>query len=59
MRAHDGNVAFAGRAAMPGRVLLYAEQERFVLRDCCCARVFPYVRCLDGMLADVEDGGGG
>jgi hypothetical protein len=57
MTAHDGDVAFARRAAVPGSILLYVEQKRFVLRDCGCARVFPYVRCLDGVLADVEDGG--
>lgn len=57
MSAHDGDVAFARRPAMSGSVLLYAEQKRLVLRDCGCARVFPDVGCLDGVLADVEDGG--
>ena len=41
--ANDGNVAFARRAAVLGRVLLDVEEEGFVLGDCCCARVFAYV----------------
>lgn len=57
MSANNGNVAFSRRAAVLGRVLLDVEQEGFVLGDCCCARVFAYVRGLDGVFADVEDGG--
>lgn len=54
VRANNGDVAFARGPAMLGRVLLYVKQKRLVLRDCCCAGVFPYVRCLDCVLANVK-----
>lgn len=57
MSANDGDVAFAGRAAVLGRVLLDVKEERFVLGDGCCARIFAYVRGLVGVFADVEHGG--
>lgn len=55
--ANNGDVAFSRRAAVLGGVLLDVEQEGVILRGCCCARVFSDVRCLDGVLLDVEDGG--
>lgn len=57
MSADDGYVAFARGTAVLGGVLLDVQQEGFVLGGCCCARVFADVRCLDGVLVDVEDGG--
>lgn len=57
MSANDGDVAFARRTAVLGGVLLDVQQQGIVLRGCCCARVFADVRCLDGVLVDVEDGG--
>lgn len=57
MSANDGDVAFLRRAAVLGGVLLDVQQEGVVLGGCCCARVFADMRCWDGVLVDVEEGG--